>query len=165
MGIEINIWILDSRGLCLVHKSFTGSDLDANLITGMLSALHQFLLSQFNQSIESIDMGGYRWAYLYEKELNLIFVISDTKAVSSEILRSRLNIIKQAFISEYIPDVEKWNENWKIITQTEIMIGNLDYQPLKWKCEHCGRWNYLLTFMDPSESIVVCEYCNHDDQL
>ena len=69
-------------------------------------------------------------------------------------------------------DIEKWvadwNDDgapWSIVTQTEVLIGDLEYTPVKWKCGGCGRWNYELTFMDPAGAMAVCEYCLWDDEF
>ena len=66
-------------------------------------------------------------------------------------------------------DIEKWIADWNdddapvsIVSQTEILIGDVDYAPIKWKCAECGRWNYELTFMDPTGAMAVCQHCPGD---
>ena len=66
--------------------------------------------------------------------------------------------------------IEKWiadigDEPWHIVTQTEIVIGDGEYTPVKWKCNECGRWNYELTFMDATGAMAVCQYCHSDDEF
>ena len=87
-------------------------DLKVNehLVSGLITALNQFTLVEFKQPIESIDMGGLRWIYIQDKDSGLLFVGSDEKKISAEIIRARLNIIKQSFIEEFIP--EGWEETW-----------------------------------------------------
>ena len=41
--------------------------LDEDLISGLLAALNQFTTYEFQQGIESIEMGGLRWSYLEDK--------------------------------------------------------------------------------------------------
>lgn len=120
----MNIWILDSEsGITLLYKSYLSLPLDEDLVSGLLAALNQFTVFEFQEGIESIDMGGLRWVYLEEKDLNLLFVAASEKTVSSSILRARLNIIKQTFISEYASDKEEWTALWK---------GNTDhFNPFK----------------------------------
>ena len=120
----MNIWILDSEsGITLLYKSYLNLPLDEDLVSGLLAALNQFTVFEFQQGIESIDMGGLRWVYLEEKDLKLLFVAASEKTVSSNILKARLNIIKQTFIAEYASDKEEWKRLWK---------GNTDhFNPFK----------------------------------
>ncbi len=120
----MNIWILDSEsGITLLYKSYLSLPLDEDLVSGLLAALNQFTVFEFQEGIESIDMGGLRWVYLEDKELKLLFVAASEKDVSSNILKARLNIIKQTFISQYASDNEEWKALWK---------GNTDhFNPFK----------------------------------
>jgi hypothetical protein len=101
---------------------------DKVLVSGLLAALNSFIFEQFEQPIESIDMAGFRWIYIYEHELNLIFVASDTKDVNAEVLRARLEVIKQTFISTYIKDKnylgDKWNGNISIFKSFGTVLDN-----------------------------------------
>ncbi|MFW9948703.1 MAG: hypothetical protein ACFFKA_01085 [Candidatus Thorarchaeota archaeon] len=111
----MNIWVLDSEsGITLLYKPYLDLALDEDLISGLLAALNQFTVFEFQQGIESIDMGGLRWVYLEEKEANLLFVAAADKNVSSNILKARLNIIKQTFLEKYVNrDLMEWKKTWK----------------------------------------------------
>jgi len=98
----MNIWILDATsGIKLLYKSFLKTDIDELLVSGLLSAFNQFTMTEFHQPIESLEMGGFRWIYLADPELSLLFIAADMKTVSTERLRSKLMIIKEAFINEF----------------------------------------------------------------
>jgi len=120
----MNVWILDSEsGITLLYKSYLSLPLDEDLVSGLLAALNQFTVFEFQEGIESIDMGGLRWVYLEDKELKLLFVAAAEKNVNSSILKARLNIIKQTFTAEYASDKEEWKALWK---------GNTDhFNPFK----------------------------------
>ncbi len=65
----MNVWILDSEsGITLLYKPYMDLALDEDLISGLLAALNQFTTYEFQQGIESIEMGGLRWSYLEDKE-------------------------------------------------------------------------------------------------
>lgn len=105
----MNVWVLDSEsGITLLYKSYLDLSLDEDLISGLLAALNQFTVFELHEGIESIEMGGLRWVYLDEKDLNLLFIGASEKIVNSDMLKARLNVIKQAFIQQYIPDREEW---------------------------------------------------------
>ena len=113
----MNIWIIQGNtGLTLYYKSFMDLKVNEHLVSGLITALNQFTLVEFKQPIESIDMGGLRWIYIPDRDSGLLFVASDEKKISAEIIRARLNIIKQSFIEEFIP------ENWKDTWQGEVSI-------------------------------------------
>ena len=96
------IWILDSdSGIKLLYKSFLKTDADEDIVSGFLSAFHQFSMVEFNQSLESLEMGGLRWIYILDPSYHLLFVAADTKDVKTEILMGRLNAIKNAFIDRF----------------------------------------------------------------
>ncbi len=98
----MNIWILDATsGIKLLYKSFLKTDIDELLVSGLLSAFNQFTMTEFHQPIESLEMGGFRWIYLSEPDLSLLFIAADMKTVSTDKLRSKLMIIQEAFINEY----------------------------------------------------------------
>ncbi|MFX1256408.1 MAG: hypothetical protein ACFFAN_00970 [Promethearchaeota archaeon] len=98
----MNLWILDSHsGLKIFYTSYLKIAIDEDLVSGLLSAFNKFTMAEFQKPIESIEMGGFRWIYLEEPEYNLLFVAADTKAVRTEILRSKVRIIKDSFVKEY----------------------------------------------------------------
>jgi hypothetical protein len=109
----MNIWILDSkRGITLLNRSYLDLPVKDDLVSGLLTALNQFTLVEFNQPIDSIDMGGFMWIYALDPKYNLLFVIADSKDAEFETLRSRLEFIKNLFIKQYVQDEEHWANIW-----------------------------------------------------
>jgi hypothetical protein len=112
----MNIWILDAgSGITLVYLSYRDLMVNEDLVSGLLTALNKFTVFEFKQGIESIEMGGLRWVYLEDKESNLLFIAADEKEVTADILKARLNVIKQTFIKEYVDTgifkKNKWDGN------------------------------------------------------
>lgn len=107
------IWILESdSGIKLLYKSFLKTDADEDIVSGFLTAFNHFSVMEFKQSIDSIEMGGLRWIYISEPKYNLLFVAAGTKEMKTEILKSRLVVIKNAFIKEFDKVWEKKGHNW-----------------------------------------------------
>ena len=107
------IWIVESdSGIKLLYKSFLKTDADEDIVSGFLTAFNQFSMMEFKQSIDSIEMGGLRWSYIVEPKYNLLFVAASTKEMKTEILKTRLDVIKNAFIKEFDPVWEKKGHNW-----------------------------------------------------
>jgi hypothetical protein len=107
------IWILESdSGVKLLYKSFLKTNADEDIVSGFLTAFHQFSMVEFNQSIDSIEMGGLRWVYILEPKYNLLFVAANKKKMKSEVLKTRLNVIKNAFTKEFDEVWEKKGHNW-----------------------------------------------------
>jgi len=101
-----------SSGVTLLYKPYMDFSIDEDLVSGLLTALNQFTIVEFDQGIESIEMGGLRWVYLSDKMSNLLFIAADTKDVTSDLIRARLDIIRQAFIEEYVRSKEYWKDHW-----------------------------------------------------
>jgi len=102
----------NESGVLLLYKPFQDLMVDEDLVSGLLSALNQFTVFEFKSGIESLDMGGLRWVYLEDEKTHLLFIAADTKDVNSEILRARLNVIKQSFIRMYFADGKNAREDW-----------------------------------------------------
>jgi hypothetical protein len=107
------IWILESdSGIKLLYKSFLKTDADEDIVSGFLTAFNHFSMIEFKQSIDSIEMGGLRWIYISEPKYNLLFVAAGIKEMKTDILKSRLDVIKNAFIKEFDKVWEKKGHNW-----------------------------------------------------
>jgi hypothetical protein len=115
---------MDSEsGVTLVFTSME-NDLPVNedLVSGLLTALNQFTIVEFKQPIESIEMGGLRWAYVIDNDTGLLFIAAEQKNVSAEILRSRLIVIQQSFTTGFVQD-KSWKDDWN---------GNIEiFRPFK----------------------------------
>ncbi|MFX1389373.1 MAG: hypothetical protein ACFE9Z_04835 [Promethearchaeota archaeon] len=109
----MNIWIMESdSGITLVYKPYMDFPVNEDLVSGLLTALNQFTIVEFKQGIDSIEMGGLRWVYIMDKETNLLFIGADTREVNGDILRSRLDVIRQTFIQQYANENSKWGSKW-----------------------------------------------------
>jgi hypothetical protein len=107
------IWILESdSGIKLLYKSFLKTDADEDIVSGFLTAFNHFSVMEFKQSIDSIEMGGLTWIYISEPKYNLLFVAASTQEMKTDILKSRLEVIKNAFIKEFEKVWEKKGHSW-----------------------------------------------------
>jgi len=115
----MNIWILDSdSGVTLLYKAYMDLSVNEDLVSGLLTALNQLTIVEFKGlGIEALDMGGLRWVYVLDKDLNLLFIAAANKGEKAEMLRARLNVIRQAFVQEYAKNKEDWTKKW---------IGNVE---------------------------------------
>ncbi|MFX1304728.1 MAG: hypothetical protein ACFE9X_15345 [Promethearchaeota archaeon] len=109
----MNIWIMESdSGITLVYKPYMDFPVNEDLVSGLLTALNQFTIVEFKQGIESIEMGGLRWVYIQDKDTNLLFIGADSKDVKADILRARLDVIRQTFIQQYHNEKNRWGSKW-----------------------------------------------------
>jgi hypothetical protein len=107
------IWIVESdSGAKLLYKSFLKTDADEDIVSGFLTAFNQFSMVEFKQSIDSIEMGGLIWIYILESKYNLLFVAAGTKEMKTDTLKTRLSVIKNAFIKEFDSVWKKKGKNW-----------------------------------------------------
>ena len=105
----MNIWIVDvERGIKLVYYSSDDLPLNDNLISGLLSAINQLTMVEFKQPIESINMGGFKWIYILDLDLNLMFVASESIDISTETIKGRLSFIKELFIRQFEVAIKDW---------------------------------------------------------
>ncbi|MBD3194797.1 MAG: hypothetical protein GF317_07070 [Candidatus Lokiarchaeota archaeon] len=121
----MNVWILNSdSGVTLLYQPYQDLMVNEDLVSGLLTALNQFTVFEFKQGIEGIEMGGLRWVYLEDKPSNLLFIAADGKDVSTEILRARLNVIKQSFLQEYggFNEEKDWDGNTEMFEPFKSVI-------------------------------------------
>ena len=115
-------------GITLLYKPYMDFSINEDLVSGLLTALNQFTIVEFKQGIDSIEMGGLRWVYISDKETNLLFIAADSKEVSGEMLRFRLDMIRQTFIQQYVNEKNRWKGKW---------AGNVEiYQPFEQIIDH-----------------------------
>ncbi|MEJ2250249.1 MAG: hypothetical protein P8Y70_08425 [Candidatus Lokiarchaeota archaeon] len=142
------IWVLDSEsGVKLLSKSFLDTSIDEDIVSGFLTAFHHFSMEEFDQSLESIEMGGLKWIYAIEPKYNLLFVAADKKSAKTEILMGRLNVIKKEFVKEYkeiwFQKGESWDGNINIFLPFKETIS--DYYE-QW--EKVKDLSYVADFFD-----------------
>jgi len=99
-------------GITLVYKPYMDFPVNEDLVSGLLTALNQFTIVEFKQGIDSIEMGGLRWVYIQDKESNLLFIAADSKQVSGDMLRSRLDVIRHTFIQQYANSTNRFKGKW-----------------------------------------------------
>ncbi|MFX1411128.1 MAG: hypothetical protein ACFFA6_12305 [Promethearchaeota archaeon] len=125
-------------GITLLYKPYMDFPVNEDLVSGLLTALNQFTIVEFKQGIDSIEMGGLRWVYIQDKESNLLFIAADTKEVNADMLRARLDVIRNTFIAQFMNDkahwLNRWNGNVEIYRPFEATI---DEYYTQWKqAEH-----------------------------
>ena len=101
-----------SQGTKLLYKSFLKTSADEDIVSGFLTAFYHFSMIEFQESLDSIEMGGLRWVYILEDNYKLLFVAADTKDTKTEFILARLNVIKNAFIKQFDSIWEKRGHNW-----------------------------------------------------
>lgn len=110
-----HLWIIDdiSSTTIFYRKYSVGKEIDPDLVSGLLSALHQFSEVELDQhGIESITMGGLAWTYVDNKDYDMLFICADDKTTNPHIMKSRLEAIRNAFLQQYNLTPEIWKKKW-----------------------------------------------------
>jgi len=129
-----HIWIIDRfSSVTVFYINYTPIEIDPDLISGLLSALHSFSEIGMKQAsgIESINMSGLTWVYVDDREFNLLFVGCAEKGVDSQLIRYQLEVIKTAFVKEFDLNPETWKDLWggdiakfrSFKTTTDILVN------------------------------------------
>lgn len=131
----MNIWVMESdSGITLVYKPYMDFPVNEDLVSGLLTALNQFTMVEFKQGIESIEMGGLRWVYISDKDTNLLFIGADSKDVTTDILRARLDVIRHTFIQQYANKGNRWGSKWAGNVEIYKPFENvIDEYYMQWK--------------------------------
>ena len=140
-------------GITLVYKPYMDFPVNEDLVSGLLTALNQFTIVEFKQGIEAIEMGGLRWVYIQDKETNLLFIGADSKEVSADMLRARLDVIRNTFIQLYANNKHSWKGKW---------TGNVElYKPFEEVIdEYYTQWKEaekVTTLADFYNMLQICQ--------
>jgi hypothetical protein len=131
-----HIWIIDDLSSTAVfYKNYAAMDIDQDLVSGLLSALHNFSEVELkHQGIESIQMSGLSWTYLDSKEYSLLLIGADDKGTDPKTMKFRLEKILDAFIQRFDLTPEKWKEVWNgNVTKYADFYGITDEYIAQWR--------------------------------
>jgi hypothetical protein len=110
-----HIWIIDDlSSTAAFYKNYSAMDIDQDLVSGLLSALHNFSEVELKgtHGIESIAMGGLSFVYVDNKDYNLLLIAADEKGTDPKTMKFRLEKIMDAFVQRYELTPDKWKETW-----------------------------------------------------
>jgi hypothetical protein len=82
-------------------------------------------------------------------------VVAEYRPIRFRTLEARSGLELEQWIAD-------WNDELEPVTiegAGALTIGDLEFRSVRWKCADCGRWNFELTFADPSGAIAVCSFC------
>jgi hypothetical protein len=146
------IWIIKD-GVTLVFRSYLNITINENLISGLLGAINSFVISEFNQSIDSINMGGFYWVYNYEEENRLLYICADTPDIEISTLNSRLNFVKQLFKKSFSTiNWEIWSGDIEIFQNFK---NKLDEYHNNWKAaENLNLFTDLYDLMGVFQNVL-----------
>ncbi len=132
-----HIWIIDDLSSTAVfYKNYSAMDIDQDLVSGLLSALHNFSEVELKGShgIESIAMGGLSFVYVDNKEYNLLLIAADEKNTDPKTMKFRLEKLLDAFIQLYDLTPERWEEMWNgNVTKFEKFYEVTDEYISQWR--------------------------------
>ncbi|MFX1451730.1 MAG: hypothetical protein ACFFCM_12855 [Promethearchaeota archaeon] len=145
-------WIVEKKsGRCMFNRSYGSTSTDPDLLTSFLSALYRFSeeVSTRQKGIESVEMGGLKWAYIDQD--NLLYIAAAEKQDKSSDIRAQVNVIRINFTEKY-PECkedgfsEKWDGN---ITKFDVFVEKID--------ELTDHWKRLKKVTDAAEIMDILE--------
>ncbi len=108
-----DFWIVEKKsGRCLFNRSYGNTTTDPDLLTSFLSALYRFSeeVSTRHKGIESIEMGGLKWAYIDKDDF--LFITAAEKEDETSDIRAQVNIIRINFLEKHPECKENFHEKW-----------------------------------------------------
>jgi len=93
-----NIWIIDSSGLCIFHRSYGGFKTDPHLISGFFTAIYNFAREVGGDRLETVSMQDMAFTFLVSK--NILFVVASDDKTGSE-GKELLKIIEKEFFKRF----------------------------------------------------------------
>lgn len=109
-----HLWVLNkASSATLYYRNYTNNNIDPDLVSGLLGAFNNFSEVELSGiGIESINMGGLQWVYLNNDELNMLVVAAERKGSgNADLMRARLEVIMNAFISKFHLTPESFASN------------------------------------------------------
>ncbi|NHJ84550.1 MAG: hypothetical protein FK734_03760 [Asgard group archaeon] len=97
------LWILDSKGLCLLQQCFNGEKnlIDKNIFSSFVSALLSFSDRVFDDQIEKISMGKLTIYCKIFQEGKFCIAVAANREILEKELHAKIVEIGEAFDAEY----------------------------------------------------------------
>ncbi|MBS7251006.1 MAG: GTP-binding protein [Candidatus Freyarchaeota archaeon] len=104
------IYLIDHRGVCILHRKYGSINIDENLIGGFLAAILKFsskLIQGEEEDLREIALRNYRIIYESSDNLKLVAVIhrEDDEGLVRDALRKIINLFIESFGSQ----LQYWN--------------------------------------------------------
>ncbi len=95
-----HIWIINQNsGTTLFYQSYSVSELDPDLVSGLLSALNTFSEVELkSHGISAIEMGGMKWVYLGKPDFGILLIAASDMSTNTPLTKARLEVISKMFI-------------------------------------------------------------------
>ena len=88
------IFIITNAGLLAYSRNFVAEDVDADLISGFLTAMASFAQEIKGGSMEKMEFGEFQFIYSIDEKLGIKFVLCIDKNDLIDEAKERLNIVK-----------------------------------------------------------------------
>ena len=149
-------------GVSIVYISYLDIKMKEHLVSGLLTALNQFVFSEFNQAIDSINMGGLNWIYDYDEKNNMLYVAADKKDSEITTMSSRLAYVKTVFSQQYIDSgiLDTWDGNIGLFKPFKELIDEVykSWQTMEDKLAYLELFDYIRIFqqiLDLAQTVIV----------
>ncbi len=102
------IFIINSAGLLLFLRNYVTDKLEADLISGFLTAMSTFAEEIKGGTIEKLEFMQFQFVYSIDEKSEMKFVLCiDADDIIDE-PKERLEIVKQEFLNRYIDKLKDW---------------------------------------------------------
>ena len=156
------IFYIIKDGVSIVYISYLDIVLKEHLVSGILSAINQFVFSEFNQAIDSINMGGLNWIYDYDEESNILYVAADKTDSEITTMSSRLEYVKRIFIQQFIETglLDDWDGNMEIFKSFKLLIDEIykNWQTMEEKVAILELFDFIRVFqqlLDLTQTVII----------
>lgn len=99
-----HIWIIDkSSSVALFYYSYSELGIDPIIVSALLTTFNNFSEVELQApGVSFVEMGGFRWVYLnMTEQWNLLLIAAGDKDANPEVMRSKLDIIFNAFTEQF----------------------------------------------------------------
>ncbi len=129
-----HFWIINKiSSTNLVYKNYSDFIIDPDLVSGLLTALNSFSEVELKANgITSIHMGGLKWVYSDQKDMNLMLIAADKTEAKTVVMRARLEVIFKMFIEKYAIAPEQMRKTLIDISRFEDFNEELDMLHSQW---------------------------------
>jgi hypothetical protein len=128
-------------------------------VSGLLTALNQFVVTEFDAPIDSINMGGLSWIYDYDEEHNILYVAADKKDSEINTMASRLEFVKRMFIQQFIETevIYSWDGNMKFFRPFKALVDEIykSWQTVEDKVAFLELFDYIRIFQQFSDLVYT----------
>ena len=119
------VWIIHGDGKCLFYREFKDLNINEQLFSGFMAAMLAFSKEISSRQLKSMNLEDFSLYYEGIEEKRLYFVIAADPRERESTIREKIELIEEAFLSDYSDVLADWDGNIAIFRPFDSKVDTI----------------------------------------